>query len=84
MSVKLIIPVMELKDNIMITQYEHVSATRRRFACDPFIPGQHQVEVYVNGQYQYPGLDFIEYSGNEIELTEPCMEGDFVLIKVRR
>jgi len=83
-SVKLLIPIIKESDKISTKVYENISAGVNRFICDTYVPGSNQVEVYVNGQYQYLGIDFIEISGNEIQLTEPCSEQDDVLIKVRR
>lgn len=47
-----------------------------------FIPGQNQVEVYINGLYQYAGIDFVEISNTAIRTNTPCNADDEVLIRV--
>ena len=85
MAVRLLIPVLNNNSGIcQTTLYSEIINGQQTFQCSPYVLGANQTEVYVNGQYQYLDIDFVELNSTEIELLEACEVGDIVEIKVRR
>lgn len=48
----------------------------------PFLIGDNSLQVYVNGVYQLAGVSYIESNNRTIVMTNPLMEGDYVVFRI--